>query len=384
MKKILLCIALVLLVLVCFWLLTPKKSASNSTLPAKASSTNQPANAAKEIVTNPDTKPVPLTRPGGIDNVGWARLLDVRNVLLRENQPMEFYARVLDQSGLPVSGARMELHLTRINEGRVSSPSFLHMKMGDEQEFLTNTLYSDENGRVALNSIRGKDLTVWSVGKDGYVSDYNARGNYLLVRYGSRDRQDLNQDVTNPTKGITFQLWKNGETEKLVHLNTGITLSKENHQAWLNIVGGEVSYSPLATADFAVMETMLHPTDPDRQYDRTLRIQGLNGAKLMETADIYPYLAPDSGYVSEYRFDVLPSTGYGSHGTWDWEKNFYMVARGGKVHAGLKIGFVGGKLFFGFSGYLNPSGSRNLEPDPAKLIIDPAEIHQIDEATRVK
>jgi hypothetical protein len=384
MKKIILCVAITMLVLACLWRLAHKNSASDSTLPANASSTNQPVKAVKAIATNLVIKPKSLTRPSGIDDIGWARLLDLRNVLLRENQPIEFYARVIDQNGEPVVGARMELHFVGVNEDRVASPAILHMKMGDEQDFLTNTIYSDANGRLKFDGIRSKDLTVWLLSKDGYVSPYETGGNHILVRYGLRERQDLDRNITDPAKDMMFQLWKKGETEKLVHLDTGITLSQSSHQAWLNIITGEVQYSPFSSADFQVIEVLLHPDDPDRQYDRTMIIQGLNGAKLVETTAPYPYLAPDSGYLSEYRFDVLPSTGYGPHGTWDWEKNFYMVARNGKVHAGLKIGFVGGKLFFGLNGYLNPSGSRNLQPDSTKLIVDPAEIRHIDEATRVK
>jgi len=36
------------------------------------------------------------------------------------------------------------------------------------------------------------------------------------------------------------------------------------------------------------------------------------------------------------------------------------------------------------TGYVNPNGSRNLEPDPQKLITDPVEIQRLDEQTRVR
>jgi hypothetical protein len=49
------------------------------------------------------------------------------------------------------------------------------------------------------------------------------------------------------------------------------------------------------------------------------------------------------------------------------------------------VGFCSNTGFnFSFTGYLNPTGSRTLEPDPEKLITDPEEIRRIDEQTRVR
>ena len=65
------------------------------------------------------------------------------------------------------------------------------------------------------------------------------------------------------------------------------------------------------------------------------------------------------------------------------KKDFYVKIRGGKKF-GMITWHWGSENGVSITGYLNPTGSRNLEPDPAKLITAPAEIQRLDEATRPK
>jgi hypothetical protein len=381
MKKIILCVAITMLVLACLWRLAHKNSASDSTLPANASSTNQPVKAVKAIATNLVIKPKSLTRPSGIDDIGWARLLDLRNVLLRENQPIEFYARVIDQNGEPVVGARMELHFVGVNEDRVASPAILHMKMGDEQEFLTNSIYSDANGLLKFDGIRSKDLTVWLLSKEGYVSPYEIGGNHILVRYGLRERQDLDRNITDPAKGMMFQLWKKGETEKLIQWSKGYRVTRTSHDQTISLLstqGGQTDY-----VDFTLKTSAAHPeiTEGDRAYDRWIIIEGIADTGLQETLAQYPYFAPQDGYVHDFKFLYQNDSRNGE----DWTRNFYVKARNGKLFASMIIKFSSQSgLTLDVKATVNPTGSRNLEPDSTKLITDPAEIRHIDESTRAK
>ena len=65
-----------------------------------------------------------------------------------------------------------------------------------------------------------------------------------------------------------------------------------------------------------------------------------------------------------------------------WNLPYYVRARNGKVHGALQIDFFQRQRGFLVTGYLNFDGSRNLEPDPEKLITDPEEIRRIDTVTR--
>jgi hypothetical protein len=339
--------------------------------------------ATTGVATTNPTTPYPA-RPQGLPEAAWSRMVTYFDWTKSQNSPLDFYVNVLDQDSQPVSGTTLTLEISYYDEQWIFRPDLKKITDGDLLKHKRVELTSDGSGRCFFNEGKGVIIDVVSVSKAGYywqrpatMGTFNYTGGQHIINTFEMT------NAFNHTTGYNFFLWKLGQTEQLVRMDVGVKLP-ESHRVWLNIFNHEVKDPTNEWADFVIVETLLHPNDPEKQYDRTISIQGANGAKLIATSDYYPYLAPESGYQPDYSFDVLPSTGRGQGGTWDWTKNFYLVAREGKVHAGLAVNFVGGKLFFGFSGYLNPSGSRNLEPDPAKLIIDPAEIHHIDEATRTK
>ena len=340
------------------------------------------------VFTAPTATNPPLaypSKPAGITAAAWAGLKQYYEWTTARNSPIEFYARALDQDGNPVAGVTLSLEISRFDDRWLFRPD---LKKVTDNDLLKNErieLISGADGRFNYSARKGTSVNVNDVKKTGYL--WERPPTMGSFGYAENQHSVNTLDMTNafnPKTGYLFHLWKKGETEKLVSISLGVTMPDEGHQAWFNIFNQEIKPPSSEWADFTIVETMLHPNDPDRQYDRSISIQGLNGAMLMETSNIYPYLASESGYLPEYKFDGLPSTGRGPGGTWDWSKNFYVVARGGRVHAGLSVSFVAGRLFFGFNGYLNPTGSRNIEPDPAKLITDPAEIRRLDEATRVK
>jgi hypothetical protein len=168
-----------------------------------------------------------------------------------------------------------------------------------------------------------------------------------------------------------------------VALNCGATFAETQHESSFDLFRGATSAAPAEPCDFAITETFLFPGDPTRQYDRRIAVRGMRDVVLTETIDPYPYSAVETGYVEEVHYDILPSQGYGPHGTWNWRRNFYVKARNGQIYGAITIDLDSGKMWFGISGYINPSASRNLEPDPEKLITDPAEIQRLDEQTRM-
>lgn len=382
-KRIVILIGLAVAIL-CVIVLLRKKSPVKTGEPFPPAT--QSASNLVGAVSMPTVENKPWVRPPGLDNAGWKYLSMVREGLLHKNQPIEFYARVIDQNDAPVPDAKLKLRLTRADLDVVLA-KFPHMEMGDEISIKQFERMADADGWIQFFGA-GSVLDVMGLTKDGYLSSY-PDGCFGGVHYEPNNVRTPAGDILmtnawNPNVGYTFHLWKKGATEKLVPISIGACFPNNEHQAWFDLFKQQVRNPSAEWADFTIIETLLHPEDPAKQYDRTIRIQGLHGNKLVETSQPYPYRAVETGYLPEYTFDVLPSVGYGNRGTWDWSKNFYVMARGGKVHGGLRVDFNGGKLCFGFTGHLNPTGSRNLEPDPDKLITDPAEIQKLDEATRVK
>ena len=163
-----------------------------------------------------------LIRPSGIDDEGWELLQLMLELVLAGNQPVQFYARVVDQNGAPIAGASLDLHFSGIDTDKVLA-KYPHMDMGEEQTNWTAKVYSDANGWVRLDGIAGHYLYVWSISKAGYLSRYQddiAGGmtyeTNAVTRLGYvRASGELTMDAVNPKKGYTFSLTKTNETTRV-------------------------------------------------------------------------------------------------------------------------------------------------------------------------
>ncbi len=212
MKRI--CIVLILAALAFYmWLiLRPKpalKENAHSLLPPPA--------------TNVETAPFPnvpaavvdtnvFIRPNSIDEDHWNRLMLIRQLALSQNQPIEFYARVLDQDGKPIAGAKVFLKLTRTDERMFETTNYFSRKMGDEVLIIPVELMADSNGWLELTKTNGYFLNIWGVKKEGYTSSY-PDGNFAGVHFEPGGVRTPTQDIQmtnawNPKKGYILYLQK--------------------------------------------------------------------------------------------------------------------------------------------------------------------------------
>ena len=217
MKKIF-SIVLVLAALVfCVWLLLrrPAQVPEQNVVPPEPP---QPTNAAAQIISNTPPKPPQqlatnvFVRPNYIDEDQWNRLMLVRQLALEQNQPVEFYAQILDQNNQPVEGAKLTLKLTRTDERMFETTNFFSRQMGDEVLIIPFELFSDSNGWVSLTGTNGYFLNLWGLAKDGYSSSY-PDGNFAGVHYELGGIRTPTQDILmtnswNPQKGYILHLQK--------------------------------------------------------------------------------------------------------------------------------------------------------------------------------
>ena len=355
-------------------------------IPPQGSIDNSAANVGQTNMATPTTSSSgEWERPAGVDKAGWKYMLTVRDMMLQSNQSVEFHARVIDQSGLPVADAKLELRLTYVDEAKVKSPTFIRMKMGSEIASRPIELRSDNQGWLHLSGIKGKILDITGLSKDGYLSNM-PEGNYdsLIFDPNGKRRTSVRlemMDALNSSKGYTFHLWKKGETEKLIKWSKSIRLPRDIPQHKVNLFGLD---NQEATADIIIESELVHPELPisdeyPRAFDRWIRIRPVNG-EIQLTQDVYPYLVTDQGkYEPQFQF-LYQVNNRESEG---WQKNFYVKARNGRCYASLQVRFVQMPMSLQIETLVNPTGSRNLEPDPEKLITDLEEIRHLDDQTRV-
>lgn len=217
MKKTFLIIPVLAVLAICAWLLfnrsaqAPKQNTGpESPQPTNAVAmqiiSNAPPKSSQQLATNA------FVRPNYIDEDQWNRLMLVRQLALEQNQPVEFYAQILDQNNQPVEGAKLTLKLTRTDERMFETTNFFSRQMGDEVLIIPFELFSDSNGWVSLTGTNGYFLNLWGLAKDGYSSSY-PDGNFAGVHYELGGIRTPTQDILmtnswNPQKGYILHFQK--------------------------------------------------------------------------------------------------------------------------------------------------------------------------------
>ena len=213
MKNILILLAAVaMLVVGLLWWHTPQRQSTH--LPGKIAGSTELEPSSPTTVA---TQPMDLSRPVNITPEIWARALSIRTLALGQNHNIEFYARVVDQHGVGIVGARLKLDLSYVDESLFRSANFIHMQMGEEIKTKQIELISDPNGVIEVSKEKGTGLRLADLICPGYFwqmpeisgIDYRER----RPRAGSVELEaafDKNQRYN-------LIMWRKGETERLMN-----------------------------------------------------------------------------------------------------------------------------------------------------------------------
>jgi hypothetical protein len=152
-------------------------------------------------------------RPIGIDDESWELLQLMRELIFQANQPIKFYAQVVDQNGIPIAQAKLELQLTGTDTKKVLE-KYPHMNQGEEQITWTNILYSNAKGWIQLQEAAGHYLRICKLSKDGYspridLGEIEYATNCVTQLQHTRIiSEPIDTNALNPNKGFTFVLKK--------------------------------------------------------------------------------------------------------------------------------------------------------------------------------
>ncbi len=335
-----------------------------------------PSNQAVEPSSLPaaDTRPPEQKRPANISVRDWEHLVYVQKRLVQLNGPVEFYARAIDQDAQAVAGVKLSLKLSSYNPNALKNLANYERDAVQEEQI---ELVSDGDGRFALSGKTGTFLRVGELGKEGYLWSIWADLELQAFDYQT-DRRSRFPPYASRSEGVVFHLWKKGVTKPTVAVTHRISMERPLDEFYLNLLTGEVPQEQKQAADIQIRLVPLTPDDPAHKYEWRIELVALNGG-ILATTDAYPYEAPDGNFPMIYSFEFKPhSRGPVSEG---WRRNFYFAGRSGRIFAGLTVEFIRAPLAFKFGGFVNPNGSRDLEPDPSKQITDPEEIRRLDEET---
>ena len=256
-----------------------------------------------------------------------------------EKIPFDFYGKVVDESGNPVAGATAEFHLG-INIAPLSKIKAL----------------SDQKGIFSIKNVRAVDVHV-VVCKDDYYTVSEAKSSDVGGGWGLNSR-------TFPTEAnpATWILRKKLAAEPLIEWKAySMTVDPDGTIASFNPALGRKEKGFVGGIE---VQTWVDPHDQKslQPFHWKIRVSVPNGG-LLERKDEYQFLAPTDGYQESDETELgLP----GGRWTDVWIKKYFVKMADGK-YARIDLRVVA-KGFFDIDGFLNPSGSRNLEFDPTKML----------------
>lgn len=258
--------------------------------------------------------------------------------------PIQFYGKVVDENGSPVPDATVDLSC---NDFSFSGTSNYRRT-------------SDSNGMFSISRIRGKLLVV-NIAKNGF---YTSRADNDAFYYAG---QNVNF-TPNRVKPELFHLRRIGAADPLIRIQSplgggrGFTINTDGLPLELSLISG-AAVAP-GQGDLRV-ECWTKQYSGNWKFDWRCRITVVGGG-LQQYKDEFPFQAPLEGYSSFDEINMPLSLGeqWGDRA----KRNYFLhLANGNYGRMNFEI-IPAGDHFFLLDSYVNPSGARNLEFDPNKIV----------------
>ncbi|MEI6676520.1 MAG: hypothetical protein WCO57_15225 [Verrucomicrobiota bacterium] len=250
--------------------------------------------------------------------------------------PIDFFGKVLDQHDKPVIRAEIEIRLN----------------VADEKGHKNHSLVSQADGTFELTGIRGKLVFVDIYSVEGYTcGEKGHRGSYNYAI-----PEELNFHVPDPNQPVIFRLWKYEKAEPIHFWQLAAGVKTDGTAVWFDLDRGEVGGAGLGVS---IVDEMPGNKNEERH---TIKVLAGSGCMLAATKDDPMFSAPEQMDQQEITVVHTAKNGYYNSGPGIFR--FYYRSAQGKyaaVKAEVSSGSNGAKLVI----FQNPSGSRNLEFDPA-------------------
>ena len=259
--------------------------------------------------------------------------------LLRENIAQQYFGRVIDQAGSPVKGA-----VVKVSALREKSP-------GAAVEVKT-----DSQGNFEVGGLRGRGLTL-SLAKPEY--QYNGAGEGL---------KNVNGPETSQTNRATFVIWKLKGPEPMTYYHERFVLNADNRILTVDLLTRKQVEGTNTSGDLRFQFSSPTQTAKAAKYDWSLTLTGMGGGFIKATNTQYLNLAPKDGYEPGYSIKMTASDpAWRTSG----EETLYLKSRDGEAYGSLHLRIFTnphGEANMDVDAYVNPTSSRVLEFDPAKVI----------------
>ena len=214
----------------------------------------------------------------GLSDPRWVerRRLHTADPAYEWKTPIEFFGKVVDEKNQPVASAEIDYSWNGTTEK--------YGRDGVKHETMT----SDAGGLFHIHGIEGKGMTVY-VKKPGYYSRGYPQGNFEYA--GFWEPRFIEPDRNKPT---VFHLIKRSVAEPTYSVSKRLILPPPSWATHIDLLAEE----PKISTGGDISLRIIRPSNPGYQqsFDWELKIDGVDGADIVESDDEFMLRAPDEGY----------------------------------------------------------------------------------------
>jgi hypothetical protein len=262
-----------------------------------------------------------------------------------DKTPIDFWGKVIDQSGAPVEGAKVTITLS----------SNILAEEGDSPKII---ILSDANGLFSLTGKTGLGITVW-VSKDGYYS-VSAQSAASLTYFPRKSFNRAGAWESFPTQQqpTIFTLNKKGQpAANLIYKYVRVPIPKDGTPVDIDLAQGRAV--PAGQGDLQVQTWVTdNGTDVVHPFPWKCLVKVIGGG-LRPRAGILDFQAPLSGYQPQEQVSMSRDAEHWDKGM---RKQYFLQLRGNR-YARMRFEMIhGGANLLNLRYFLNPApGDANLE-----------------------
>lgn len=235
-----------------------------------------------------------------------------------KNIPVNFWGRVVDQDGSPLSKVRVVVSVRQW---------FVTPLLDFSARFPETETSTDASGNFHILGGHGDSLTIRVLSKEHYEIEPMA-----LRSFGFNVSTNITPDPSNP---VLFRMWRNDQKEDLVTGAKFPTVIPDGKVHTLNVLTGTVD----PTDGIGDLRFWIKRTEGVKfgvRHDWSCGIEVVGGGLVEEKEPAASmYLAPTNGYSERFQFDRNQSDERWSDST--GVRRFYTRSRSGKVFSRIEI-----------------------------------------------
>ena len=261
------------------------------------------------------------------------------------SKPMDTFGKVIDQYGNPVIDARATMGVLEFASDGIHTVS---------KQYYTTT---DSEGKFHFIGQYGA-MAGFGFDKKGY--EYSSRS----------PSQTRNQNYSpDPAYPIIFKVWKCKGAEPMVIAQIHEKVPCDGSAVRFDLLKGK----RVQEGGDMIVSLIRNPVNivSGKHFEWSVTIESPDGG-MIEYTTPHPYEAPADGYLAATT-NKMPANM--QHWTSEFTRSYYFKIRNGGIYGRMTVDiaahFQPPPTPFNALIYANPSGSRNLELDPDKIVKGP-------------